>query len=39
VVCGVRVEDVADPPTRKPAHARQAVDGLATGKAMEKTLR
>ena len=39
VVCGVRVEDVADPLMREIRYLDKLVDELAKGKAMEKILR
>ena len=39
VVCGVRVEDVADPLMRKLRYLDKLIDELAKGKAMEKILR
>ena len=39
VVCGVRVEDVADPLMKKIRYLDKLVDELAKGKAMEKILR
>ena len=39
VVCGVRVEQVADPLMRKIRYLDKLVDELAGGKAMEKILR
>lgn len=39
VVCGVRVEEVADPLMRKIRQLDKLVDELAKGKAMEKILR
>ncbi len=39
VVCGVRVEEVADPLMRKIRQLDKLVDELAKGKAMEKVLR
>ncbi len=39
VVCGVRVEDVADPLMQKIRYLDKLVDELARGKAMEKVLR
>ena len=39
VVCGVRVEDVADPLMRKIRYLDKLIDELAKGKAMEKILR
>jgi hypothetical protein len=39
VVCGVRVEDVADPLMKKIRQLDKLVDELAKGKAMEKILR
>ncbi len=39
VVCGVRVEDVADPTMREVRYLDKLVDELAKGKAMEKILR
>lgn len=38
-VCGVRVEDLADPTMREIRHLDKLVDELAKGKAMEKILR
>jgi hypothetical protein len=38
-VCGVRVEDVADPLMRKIRYLDKLVDELARGKAIEKILR
>lgn len=38
-VCGVRVEDVADPLMQKIRYLDKLVDELAQGKAMEKILR
>jgi hypothetical protein len=39
VVCGVRVEDVAEPLMREIRYLDKLVDELANGKAMEKILR
>ena len=39
VVCGVRVEDVADPVLREVRHLDKLIDELARGKPMEKILR
>jgi hypothetical protein len=39
VVCGVRVEDVADPLMQKIRYLDKLVDELARGKAMDKVLR
>jgi hypothetical protein len=39
VVCGIRVEEVADPLMRKIRYLDKLVDELAKGKAMEKILR
>ncbi|MBL0314121.1 MAG: DUF2200 domain-containing protein [Holophagaceae bacterium] len=39
VVCGVRVEDIEDPITRKIRYLDKLVDELATGKSMDKILR
>lgn len=39
VVCGVRVEEVADPLMRRIRYLDKLVDELARGKAMEKILR
>jgi hypothetical protein len=39
VVCGVRVEEVADPLMREIRYLDKLVDELARGKAMEKILR
>lgn len=39
VVCGVRVEDVADPTMREIRYLDKLVDELAKGKAMDKILR
>ena len=39
VVCGVRVEDVADPLMQKIRYLDKLVEELARGKAMEKVLR
>ncbi|WP_285032818.1 DUF2200 domain-containing protein [Mycolicibacterium sp. lyk4-40-TYG-92] len=39
LVCGVRVENVADPLMRKIRYLDKLVDELAKGKAMEKVLR
>ena len=39
VVCGVRVEDIADPLMREIRYLDKLVDELAKGKAMEKILR
>ncbi|MFV0426478.1 MAG: DUF2200 domain-containing protein [Beutenbergiaceae bacterium] len=39
VVCGVRVQDVADPLMRNIRYLDKLVDELAKGKAMEKILR
>jgi len=39
VVCGVRVEDIADPIMREIRYLDKLVDELAKGKAMEKILR
>lgn len=39
VVCGVRVEDVAEPTMREIRYLDKLVDELAKGKAMEKILR
>lgn len=39
VVCGVRVEDIVDPMTRKIRCLDKLIDELAKGKAMDKILR
>lgn len=39
VICGVRVEDIADPLMREIRYLDKLVDELAKGKAMEKILR
>jgi hypothetical protein len=39
VVCGVRVEEVADPLMKKIRYMDKLIDELAKGKAMEKILR
>src|SRR5262245_19742899 len=39
VVCGVRVEDVADPLMQKIRYLDKLIDELAKGKAMERILR
>jgi hypothetical protein len=39
VVCGVRVEEIADPLTQKIRYLDKLIDELAKGKAMEKILR
>jgi hypothetical protein len=39
VVCGVRVEEVADPLMRKIRYLDKLIDELAKGKSMEKILR
>jgi hypothetical protein len=39
VVCGIRVEDIADPLMQKIRYLDKLVDELAKGKAMEKILR
>lgn len=39
VVCGVRVEDVAEPVMREIRYLDKLIDELAKGKAMEKILR
>lgn len=39
VVCGIRVEEIADPLMRKIRYLDKLVDELAKGKAMEKILR
>jgi len=39
VVCGVRVEEVEDPLTRKIRYLDKLIDELAKGKAMDKILR
>lgn len=39
VVCGVRVEDVAEPTMREIRYLDKLIDELARGKAMEKILR
>lgn len=39
VVCGVRVEDIAEPTMREIRYLDKLVDELAKGKAMEKILR
>ncbi len=39
VVCGVRVEEVADPLMQKIRHLDKLIDELAKGKAMDKILR
>jgi len=39
VVCGVRVEEVAEPTMREIRHLDKLVDELAKGKALEKVLR
>jgi len=38
-VCGVRVEDIADPMMREIRYLDKLIDELARGKAMEKILR
>jgi len=38
-ICGIRVEDIADPLTQKIRWLDKLVDELAKGKAMEKVLR
>jgi hypothetical protein len=39
VVCGIRVEEIADPLMRKIRYLDKLIDELAKGKAMEKILR
>lgn len=39
VVCGVRVEDIAEPTMREIRYMDKLIDELAKGKAMEKILR
>ena len=39
VVCGIRVEDIADPLMQKLRYMDKLIDELAKGKAMEKILR
>jgi hypothetical protein len=39
VVCGVRVEDIADPTMREIRYLDKLIDELAKGKAMDKILR
>jgi hypothetical protein len=39
VVCGIRVEDIADPLMRKIRYLDKLIDELAKGKQMEKVLR
>jgi len=39
VVCGIRVEDVAEPLMREIRYLDKLIDELAKGKAMEKILR
>lgn len=39
VVCGIRVEEIKDPLTRKIRYLDKLIDELAKGKAMEKILR
>lgn len=39
VICGVRVEDVAEPTMREIRYLDKLIDELAKGKAMEKVLR
>jgi hypothetical protein len=39
IVCGVRVEDIADPTMREIRYLDKLIDELARGKAMEKILR
>jgi len=39
VVCGVRVEDIADPTMREIRYLDKLIDELAKGRAMEKILR
>ena len=39
VVCGVRVEDIAEPTMREIRYLDKLIDELAKGKAMEKMLR
>lgn len=39
VVCGVRVEDIADPTMREIRYLDKLIDELAKGKALEKILR
>ena len=39
VVCGIRVEDIADPLVQKIRYLDKLIDELAKGKAMEKILR
>ncbi len=39
LVCGVRVEDIADPLMQKVRYLDKLIDELAKGKAMEKILR
>jgi len=38
-VCGVRVEDIAEPTMREIRYLDKLIDELAQGKAMEKILR
>ncbi len=39
VICGYRVEDIADPVMQKVRYLDKLIDELAKGKAMEKILR
>ena len=39
VICGVRVEDIQEPPMREIRYLDKLIDELAKGKAMEKILR
>ncbi|MNC94762.1 hypothetical protein D3C83_117030 [compost metagenome] len=39
VVCGVRVEDIADPLMREARYMDKLIDELAKGRPMEKILR
>jgi len=39
VVCGIRVEDIADPMMREIRYLDKLIDELAKGRAMEKILR
>ena len=39
VVCGIRVEEIEDPLTKKVRYLDKLIDELAKGKAMEKILR
>mgnify|MGYP002336093349 CR=1 FL=1 len=39
VICGVRVEDIAEPTMREIRYLDKLIDELAKGKAMEKVLR